>query len=521
MASGPGTRSASDPDRLQSPSNVGNETSATSASPAGDPAPASYWGQSIGARFDDDGAHESPIDPTALQFALPPDINQPERALPPRTPSPDLHYGESHYFDEPTNPDFFESDSVPLTSRAQPISGSLAAPDGGERGRDSFQTVSDLDDAPSQDRNVGSFGLGIESDGTRAGRLAHAHSLAPSPNQRSRSPSTSDALYRAGSIVRAMSQRVVNISGEGEPFDPRVSDRQSRSPGEDHGQGQVLGTSYQSQVFHNTGEKSNEHTSTIPGPPPPIQSRSSMRNPLKGKSLGFFGPENVVRRRLCDLLVHPFTEPVILTLIVLQLVLLTVEAAPNVFEPGNGRPATWGTTWIDYAMLSLFIIFTLELMARIIVSGFILNASEYSTIDRKKGVRAAVADQYKALFQPQRQKSIKAPRQINLGPSAFSRSFTFMQGQPLPQTVEDQQRYQLARRAFMRHSFNRLDFLAVICYWITFFLSITGLESEHRLYVFRMISCLRILRLLALTNGTAVSDCHFPRIHEHRLTCGT
>lgn len=64
---------------------------------------------------------------------------------------------------------------------------------------------------------------------------------------------------------------------------------------------------------------------------------------------------------------------------------------------------------------------------------------------------------------------------------------------------------QLARRAFLRHGFNRLDFAAVISFWITFALSITGLEMQHHLFIFRMMSCLRIVRLLALTNGTAVS----------------
>ncbi|KAM3450960.1 hypothetical protein MY5147_009196 [Beauveria neobassiana] len=37
-----------------------------------------------------------------------------------------------------------------------------------------------------------------------------------------------------------------------------------------------------------------------------------------------------------------------------------------------------------------------------------------------------------------------------------------------------------------------------------FILGITGLESRHHLYIFKMLSCLRILRLLSLTHGTAI-----------------
>lgn len=62
----------------------------------------------------------------------------------------------------------------------------------------------------------------------------------------------------------------------------------------------------------------------------------------------------------------------------------------------------------------------------------------------------------------------------------------------------------MARRAFLRHSFNRLDFVAVVSYWISLYLCITGMEAEKHLYVFRMMSCLRILRLLGITSGTSV-----------------
>jgi hypothetical protein len=224
--------------------------------------------------------------------------------------------------------------------------------------------------------------------------------------------------------------------------------------------------------------------------------------------LGIFSPESRFRLWMCDFLVNPYTEPFILILIVSQTILLAVESWPDVFSPGNARPEQWGNRPIDWTMLALFIVFTLEIIARIVVSGFILNAEEYSTIDRKRGIRAAVADRYKSIFQPQRQRSTKRIRSAQPQAPAFARSFTtLMQGQQAgPKTVEDQQRFQLARRAFLRHSFNRLDFVAVVSFWITFVLAMTGTENRHHFYLFHMLSCLRILRLLALTHGTAVSN---------------
>jgi len=68
----------------------------------------------------------------------------------------------------------------------------------------------------------------------------------------------------------------------------------------------------------------------------------------------------------------------------------------------------------------------------------------------------------------------------------------------------DARRARLAHRAFLRHSFNRLDFIALVCYWISFFLAIFQQQNEYEIYVFRMLSSLRILKLLYITNGTTV-----------------
>jgi hypothetical protein len=269
----------------------------------------------------------------------------------------------------------------------------------------------------------------------------------------------------------------------------------------------LVDTSYPSQVSQGTPtEKTGEQAVVVPEEASSFFSRPRARqpNPLKGKALGIFGPENRLRKWLCDILVNPWTEPLILLLIVLQAILLAIEAAPNVFKPGNERPDRWGSTRIDWAVFGLFVFFTVELTARIIVSGLVVNAPEYTAADRKRGVRARVAEQYRQIFRPQRQRSVRRPPQ-EFTPT-FARSFTRLQGQSLPETLEEQQRLHLARRAFLRHGFNRLDFVAVVSFWISFVLGITGLEKQHHLYIFRMLSCLRILRLLALTRGNAVSS---------------
>lgn len=474
---------------------------------------------------------ESPINPAAFQSALPPDWGHAlARPLSEISTTPVGAYEAPSYFVDHDQAST-DSDRVPLAQTAQPIDGRSLAGDG--LGRDSFQTVRDLDTGLSPTRDTKMLGGDLESGiGTRKHKSTFGRNLtagdADVDRRRSRSPSTSGAFLKAGSIVRAMSQRVVNISGE-EVLESQKRRQRSRSPSADAPRDPMppmpefeIDTSYPSQLYQNNQSPTEKKGQTEyifpsdPGPLSPVIGR--MPNPLKGKSLGIFSPDNPIRTRLCDVLVQPWTEPLILILIVLQTILLCVEAAPSVFDSGDGRPDRWGSTPIDWAIFVLFVIYTVELIARIIVSGFVLNAKEYSTIDRQRGVKAVVAEKYRDVFQPQRQKSVKKPPQDLYGPSTLARSVTWLHGQQVPETMEDQQRFQLARRAFLRHGFNRLDFVSVVSFWISFVIGITGIEKEHHLYIFRMLSCLRILRLLALTKGNAVSWVHATKEQNVWLT---
>ena len=235
-------------------------------------------------------------------------------------------------------------------------------------------------------------------------------------------------------------------------------------------------------------------------------------NPLRGKSWGIFGPENRVRKWLCEVLVHPITEPIILILIIAQTVLLAVNAASDAVYHDT-RLRGWGHTKFDYAIFGLFVVYTLELIARTIVSGFISNPTEYSTIDRSQGLKKAVLSKAQSFFTlegdtsqakgasetPGRRLSVEPPTQPSI-----VRSFTGKPDLDVSGHSRQQQRARLARRAFLRHSFNRLDFVAVVAYWISFGLQIGRYETGRHVYVFNMLSCLRILRLLGLTSGTSI-----------------
>ncbi|KAI1907781.1 calcium channel protein [Ophidiomyces ophidiicola] len=413
---------------------------------------------------------------------------------------------EAEYFNENVSSpvDASESDRTPLTDRRylQPISGATEPPTNRKKSFSSHSGQSvRFADAPSG-RHLGDDLPHLE------GGLGRRNSSFDSPPRSSRpsshrsrrlSPaSSSSALSRAGSMMRIMSQRVVNLSNEPELVEQSLRRKSSLKTARLEGPPSLPAMTDYAHDRTDGSWKTQENT---PEKRPSVHHESSPVpiNPLKGKALGIFSSGNKLRKILCEILIHPATEPTILILIIIQTVLLAVESS---FQADN-KTGKWGDTAFDYAFLVIFVIYTFELAARIIVSGLIINPQEYSTLDRSNGLRNALVIKGRELFMPHRHLSTKKTNPLDSQMSVL-RSFTSIQPQTDDGDEAARQRARLARRAFLRHSFNRLDFLAVISYWISFVLSLMAVESSRHIFLFRMLSSLRILRLLALTNGTTV-----------------
>ena len=388
-----------------------------------------------------------------------------------------------------------ENDRTPLTDTRflQPISGAPAPPPGLRA------------PPPSTGHSRSQSRLGDDLPHMEAGLGRPTSSL----SVKSLSPSSASPLSRAGTILRKASQRVVNLSNEPDTIEQEL--RRQRSIREARMEGPpILPAMVDYAHDERTSPPPEKNRPSIsaeewqPQVEPQPQSQSLPHsNPLKGKSLGVFAPDNWIRLRLCEMLVHPVTEPTILILIVIQTILLAVDAARP--EAYNAAPHLWQSSWIDIGLLVLFVIYSVEIVARSIVSGFVKNAKEYSTIDRNKGLRAAFAGRIQSFFAPNGQSSTQTTAKETLPEPSIIRSFTNVQTQAdIRGHSRQQQRMRLARRAFLRHGFNRLDFLAVVSFWISCVLEIVMVQPSRHIYIFQMLSCLRILRLLGLTSGTSV-----------------
>ena len=334
-----------------------------------------------------------------------------------------------------------------------------------------------------------------------AGRAAR-----PSSTLGSIPPLTGSTLSRAGTMIRKASQRIVNLSNEPDAIDSNMRRQRFAPDGEGRMEAPPALPAMQDYAHDDRSSLSlpAEKSRPVVTSAEESESQSSHPNPLRGKSLGLFGPENWLRLLLCEVLVHPFTEPIILILIVIQTIVLIVDSAPSVVY--GQRPMDWKISWANFVLLVLFFIYTLEIIVRIIVSGFVKNAEEYSTNDLDLPALVAIGNRMQSFFTSYRRPSASNRSKVAAPEPSILRSFTHVQVLvDQPGHSRQAQRLRLARRAFLRHGFNRLDFVAVISFWIYFVLAVTWYGPYHHIYVFKMLSCLRILRLLGLTNGTSVS----------------
>ncbi|KAG8875562.1 calcium channel protein [Tulasnella sp. 331] len=251
------------------------------------------------------------------------------------------------------------------------------------------------------------------------------------------------------------------------------------------------------------------------------------KNHLRGRTLGILGPNSGIRRVMLRVLLWKWTEPIILLLILANGVILALQAHLNV--QGDPRPVGRGffKSWEDYALFMLFVIFTLEAFARVVVTGFILDPETRITDSRALFNRTSSSIQSHFQMNPpsasldpvtpmKRELSTTSSHayppssvhsrdasSLNLG-STWIGTHLGVRRHPFQLAIAQQQILSERNLPYLRHSWNRIDFIAVVSFWIMFILAMVGVENTaaRHIYIFRALSVLRVARLLAVTNGT-------------------
>lgn len=247
-----------------------------------------------------------------------------------------------------------------------------------------------------------------------------------------------------------------------------------------------------------------------------------------------------------EVLTGSYTEQIILALIILNVVVLSIQAARplNTPRPSNG----YFQAWEDYVLFVLFIIFTLEMFARILVSGLILDPRismpEIDVADPTlRHIPTGFVEKAKATFNRWSHALVQQPttssqpavsglepdhplghtgskfasqawrgqHQDSTDPTLPRRpatSNTFLNEAPFQFALKRQHSLASQGRPFLRHSWHRVDLVAVVAFWITFWLAVARLEvqDDRHIFIFRALSILRAGRLLVVTSGTMVSN---------------
>ncbi|TFK68921.1 hypothetical protein BDN72DRAFT_646515 [Pluteus cervinus] len=356
----------------------------------------------------------------------------------------------------------------------------------------------------------------------RSRRRTVRYSTSPSPLKK-----TGTVLKSMSQNIRRVSLRVVNLAGAGLEEQVRLPDDDPQKPPDRQGDADNL---------------------------PDL----TFALPIRGCALGFLGPENQFRLSLYNFLVHQWTEPIILVLIIINAVVLTIQASRSSTLPSNGSPSSvdgYFHSWEDYALFGLFIIFTFEAIARICVSGFILDpempisslwkypasndmgpmpssgasVSRQDSFIRRITLRRRWARLNYNLMRPfalsstssnslatessdnipasEKPSGIWTSSREDSQPSQVSRTRATEKGETisLPFKLSIKQVHDKTRRnvPYLRHSWSRIDFVAILSFWITFGLATGGIErGTQHIGVFRAMSTIRTARLLTVTSGT-------------------
>ncbi|GAA6002347.1 calcium channel protein CCH1 [Rhodotorula paludigena] len=470
------------------------------------------------------------------------------------------------------------------------------------------------------------------SPGGRGAAGWHALEEVPSAGGASTSSGGSAALKRRSTLtvaterLRRMSVRVVNVAGadaeelnevdleEEEKAGKARQEDEPRTPtGAAEEEGRPIGAGEKSAGGEG-GEKWKKR----------YEEHEKLYRQLRGNTLGWFGPDHRLRQACAKVLTARWTEPIILLLIILQVVVQTIQASPDVYA--HPRPTKgYFHTWEDVVLFVVFCIFTVEIVARVIVTGLIINPPRppsapepktdiYGTPKRSPSLLTKISTRLSPLPSPQaspsahrpglfpspsqgslarthsasshlspippsptkgpssyppastdittmdyasfpggasstasliREDSVRTATSINPGPLGVGLGFTApsasayephsikaglasvfpaatapasansgasthtsptfgfkVSSATTPYALSIKRQRQTYQQAFLRHSWNRIDFIAVVCFWVAFALSETGLEASDNLWFFRALSVLRATRLLAITAGT-------------------
>ncbi|PRT56720.1 Calcium-channel protein cch1 [Wickerhamiella sorbophila] len=192
-----------------------------------------------------------------------------------------------------------------------------------------------------------------------------------------------------------------------------------------------------------------------------------------GRTLFLFGTNHWLRKFTFALYSNWYMRYVVDALTFAQMIVLAIETANYKLVDGNLHVLPIKDTWETWVYFILYIIYTMAMGFQMIAYG----AFTVQIVDRRDIV----------YFIKSRMRIVGSWLMVVQKPDNKNLSVDIEQ------------------RCFFRKSWNRLEFISVVCFWISFFTSIfRDSPPSHLLMIIAGIGQLRILRLLDIFAGTKI-----------------
>lgn len=263
---------------------------------------------------------------------------------------------------------------------------------------------------------------------------------------------------------------------------------------------------------------------------------------LYGNSLGIFSKTNKLRIMCHRVLSHPTTSFCLLLLLIFQTVLLSYrEWNPEAL----GGYYYAGYNWADYILIGINIVYTVEVIGKIIAYGFVFDKVMFDELGLEYPLSGFLLSLKKFVNNIPFTSIIRSSfykRKLLSRMLAYPSNFNSKDESLLPETPYDHHQTRLRstsaasvtegasppknirtqntflhstkyrkkfdemnlHRAYLHTSWQVIDFISMVCFWISLPLSINHYDARHHIFLFRALSCLRILRLCNLTTGTNI-----------------
>lgn len=281
--------------------------------------------------------------------------------------------------------------------------------------------------------------------------------------------------------------------------------------------------------------------------------------PLYGKSLKFFSPDSYIRKFCYLVLTYKLINQIFTSMLVVQVGFLAYQQ----WKVEYGYVYNGKYTWIDWILFSFYLMYTVEFIMKVIAFGFyddsqmikILKLKTYENqlsifysklLKRFKNNRLVKNASFKTKNRVHHNKDYNNLNSKIVG-SSKSNEIENGNGNGIENGNENEIDYYNSdtnsssnslsdddkidiisnldsksnngsktnlntnvdlknlkypiHYAFLRNGWNRVDFIAIICFWISFFLSLNQ-SDIGKAQVFRSLMCLKIFRLLNITKGS-------------------